>query len=178
MEDKNGNLTYSNTRTKEEYFEILKLLTSYFITIGIWLFTIYIYKNFGRTWLLAGTSAMWIMGAITSFFIAGERDNTVKQTKLAILGYCLLLLLYRWVLQKISGINASSLSASLNISMSSTAGMAASGLLQNILIMISVMTPIGYLIWCGQKFKVFRITKTRKDELESLKNYKKGRRIK
>lgn len=173
----NENLVYSNTTSNEEYKEMIKILLSYVFIISVWLVTIYSYKIFGRTWLLAGTSLMWVMSAITAFFVAGERENTIRQAKLSILGYCLLLLLYRFVLQKISGINTSQLGASLNIA--TTAGnIATSGLLQNLLVYLSVMVPIGYLIWCAQKFKVFRKTRTRQEELESLKGIKQNRRIK
>lgn len=168
---------YSNIRTKDEYLFLIKTLLQYVGIVALWLFTVYTYKAFGSTWLLPAISLMWIMGAITGYRIAEEREETIKETKFAVLGYCLLLLLYRWALQKIITVTSSQLGASLNISIPSASGMAAAGLLQNLLIWLSLMIPIGFLIWCGRKFKVFRGRKTKEEELQSLKGFNMDRRI-
>ena len=175
--ENNKDITYKHYKGKDEYIHILKILLAYAGIISLWILTVYIYKAFGEKWLLPAISVMWIMGAITSYKIPEERGATIKETKYAILGYCLLLLLYRWVLQKISPITSSELGSSLNISIPSASGVSASGLLQNLLIWVSLMVPIGYLIWCGKKFKVFRGRKTKEEELESLKGYSNKRRI-
>lgn len=168
---------YSKVRTKEELFDIGKSFLTYVGIVVVWMFTVNIYRAWGRVWLLPAISTMWIMGAITSFKIAEERDETIKQTKYAILGYCLFLILYRWTIQKIVPVTSSQMGASLNISVPSASGMAASGLMQNLVIWLSLTIPIGFLGWCGQKFKVFKGRSTKEDEFNKLKGYVSDRRI-
>ena len=172
-----NDLVYTKVRNKDEYLHILKILFSYIGVVAIWLFTVHFYKSFGEKWLLPAISVMWIMGAITSLVIAEEREATIKQTKYAILSYSCLLILYKWVLQHIATVTSSQLGASLNVSISSASGVATSGLLQNLLVYLSVMVPIGFLIWCGQKFKVFKGRQTKIETIEKHKGFKNDRRI-
>lgn len=176
MEDNKKDAVYTRTRSKDEIFYILKVILSFVGIVAVWLVTVKSYKTFGEMWLLPAVSIMWVMGAITSYVIAEDRESTIKETKFAILGYCLLLLVYRWVLQKVAPLTASQLGTALNISYSKTSGVAATGLLQNLLVWISLMIPIGYLIWCAQKFKVFKGRKTKEEELNKLKGFNKFRR--
>lgn len=176
MENKTDAL-YSNSRGKDEYIHISKIILTYIGIVALWLYTVYIYKAFGSTWLLPAISVMWIMGSVTAYKVPEERDSTIKETKYTILSYCLLLILYRWILQKITPITSSELGASLNIGIPSASGMAAAGLLQNALIWLSLMIPIGYLGWCGKKFKVFRGRQTKEEKLQELKGFNSNRRI-
>lgn len=172
-----NDLIYSNARAKEEYLHVAKIFSSYIGLIMLWLFTVSTYKSFGEKWLLPAISLMWVMGAITSYVIAEDRDFTIKETKFAILGYCLFLLLYKWVLQHIVSVTSSQLGASLNIGTTSASGIAASSMLQNLLIWLSLMIPIGFVIWCAKKFKVFRGRKTKSEELKKLKGFNENRRV-
>lgn len=169
-------LKYTGTLSRDEVLYIAKLFSSYIFTIILWIYTIYVYKAWGTTWILPSVSAMWVMGAVTSKIIAEEREGTIRQTKYAIIGYTLMLIMYRIVIQLVVPVTSSQMGASLNISTTSASGMAAAGMLQNMLIWISIMVPVGFLGWCAQKFKVFKGRNTKSQELNKLKGFVEDRR--
>lgn len=169
-------LKYTSVLTKDEFAYIGKLFFSYILTILLWIYTVYVYKAWGTTWILPSVSAMWVMGAVTGYIIAEERESTIRQTKYAIIGYTLMLIMYRIVIQLVVPVTSSQMGASLNIGMTSASGMAAAGMLQNMLIWISIMVPVGFLGWCAQKFKVFRGRKTKQEEFNMLKGFDPNRR--
>lgn len=169
-------LKYTGVLTSDEMIYIGKLFFSYLLTIVLWVYTVYVYKAWGTTWILPSVSAMWVMGAVTAKIIAEDREGTIKQTKNAIIGYTLMLIMYRIVIQLVVPVTSSQMGASLNISTTSASGMAAAGMLQNMLIWISIMIPVGFLGWCGQKFKVFRGRNTKQQEFSKLKGFNEDRR--
>lgn len=169
-------LKYTGVLSGDEIKYIGKLFSSYILTIILWIYTINVYKAWGTTWILPSVSAMWIMGAVTARIIAEERESTIKQTKYAIIGYTLMLIMYRIVIQLVVPVTSSQMGASLNISSTSASGMAAAGMLQNMLIWISIMVPVGFLGWCAQKFKVYRGRNTKAQEFEKLKGFNANRR--
>ena len=82
--------------------------------------------------------------------------------------------MYRIVIQLVAPISSEQMGAALNITIPAVSGMAASGLLQNILLIVSVMTPIGFLIWCAQKFKNYHARETKQDAFRRIKGIKKN----
>lgn len=176
MERETRDMRYSNYMSEEQVLQAVKLFASYLFTVAVWLYTVYIYRAWGDTWILPSVSAMWVMGAVTSYYVAEERDSTIRQTKMAIIGYALMLIMYRLVIQLVVPVTSNQMGASLNINTTSASGMAAAGMLQNMLVWISIMVPVGFLGWCGQKFKVFRGRKTKQDEYNSLKGFVSDRR--
>lgn len=175
---KEKKVIYSDTKSKEEIWDIAKIIITYIATVVLWLYVVYIYKGFGSKWILPSVSVMWCMGAFTSFMIKEKRESTAKETKYTILGFCLLILLYRFVLQQIAPISSTQLGASLNISIPSSSGIAATGLLQQLLVWISIMTPIGFLVLCANKFRTYSSRKSKNEETLNLKGIKSDRRKK
>lgn len=171
-------IIYSDIKTKDEIWYITKTLLTYLGAVVLWLYVVHVYKGFGTKWILPAVSAMWCMGAITSTVIKEKRESTAKETKYAILGFCLLILLYRLVLQQIAPISSSQLGASLDITIPSSTGIAATGLLQQMLVWISIMTPVGFLIFCAQKFRVYFSRNSKNEETASLKGFVDNRRKK
>lgn len=169
-------LIYTNKLTKNEILYTLKVLFSYIGIITVWFAAAHIYMNFGK-WIYIAVSGMWIAGAIGVFKIPEEREHTIKETKFAIIAYVLFLLLYRFVIQQVSGYSSGQMSASFGINISTVDGTTISRTLQGILVMVSVLTPIGFVLWIGQKFKTFRGRNTKHEELNELKGFKKDRRV-
>ena len=87
--------------------------------------------------------------------------------------------MYRFVIRYIGNISAAELAISLGINITATAGMAISAWLQNILLITSVMTPVGFLVWCAQKFKTFNGRETKSGAFNRIKDIRKdtGRRF-
>ena len=174
--EKKNVVSYSKTMSSEQLKkEIFKILT-YGLLIILWIIVVRLYANFGVKWIVPSISAMWVFGAITAFFVKEEQENTVKSTKTSIAGYLLFLLLYRIIIQKISGLSSEELALSLGINITQAAGIAISSWLQNILLITSVMTPAGFLIWCAQKFKTFHGRERKSDAFDRIKDIRRDDR--
>lgn len=174
---RNGNrkqvVTYTNTMSNELLKKHIIKIIVYGLELLLWIIVSRLYSNFGIKWIVPSVSAMWVMGAITAFFVKEEQENTVKTTKNAVAGYLLFLLLYRFIIQRVSGISSEEIALSLGINVTQAAGMAISSWLQNILLLTSVMTPAGYLIWCAQKFKTFSGRERKSDAFDRIKDIRK-----
>lgn len=176
-EIRNGNrkdvVSYSNTMSNELLKKNIIKILLYGLELILWIVVVKLYANFGVKWVVPSTSAMWIFGAITAFFVKEEQENTVKSTKITIAGYLLFLLLYRFIIEKISGLSSAEIAISLGINITQAAGVAMSSWLQNILLITSVMTPAGFLIWCAQKFKTFHGRERKSDAFDRIKDIRK-----
>lgn len=163
-------LVYANKKSTELLLKSTKIILLYAIIFVLWIVVARLYANFGTKWIVPSVSAMWIIGAITTYAVPDDRENTVKSTRNAVAGYLLFLFLYRFVIQYISGFSSQELAVSLGINITATAGMAIGAWLQNILLITSVMTPVGYLIWCAQKFKTFHGRETKSGAFNRIKD--------
>lgn len=179
-EIRNGNrkdvVSYSKTMSDELLKKNIIKILLYGLEIILWIVVVKMYANFGVKWVVPSVSAMWVGGAVTAFFVKEEQENTVKSTKTAIAGYLLFLFLYRFIIEKVSGISAEEFAVSLGINITQAAGIAISSWLQNILLITSVMTPAGYLIWCAQKFKTFHGRERKSDAFDRIKDIRKDDR--
>lgn len=167
-------IVYANTMSSHQLISNIKTVLFYAFILVFWLVDAKLYLNFGSKWIVPAVSTMWIMGAVTTHFIKEEKEATVKETKWTILGFLAFLFLYRGVIQLIAPISSEQMSASLNITMPAASGMAAAGMLQNILMIVSVMVPIGFLIWCGQKFRTYHGRQTKQEAFQKIKGIRKN----
>lgn len=163
------NIVYSNIYSKQQIVSTVKIVLFYAFELVLWLIVAKLYLNFGTKWITPAVSAMWVMGAVTTYFIKEEREAMIKETKWTILGFLGFLFLYRGVIGLVSSITSEQMGAALNITMPAASGMAAAGFLQNILWIVSVMTPIGFLVWCGQKFRVYHGRATKQEAFQRIK---------
>lgn len=163
------NLVYSNVFSMHQLVSTIKIVLFYAFELVLWLVVAKLYLNFGTKWITPAVSAMWLMGAVTTYLIREEREGTIKETKWAILGFLAFLLLYRIVINLIASISSEQMGAALNITIPAASGMAAAGFLQNILWIVSVMTPIGFLVWCAQKFRVYHGRATKQEAFQKIK---------
>jgi hypothetical protein len=174
--DYRPDIVYSNTMSSQQLISTIKIVLFYAFELVFWLIVSKMYAYFGNKWIVPSVSAMWIMGAITTFYIKEEKEATIKQTKWTVLGFLAFLFLYRGVIQLIAPISSEQMSAALNITIPAASGMAAAGMLQNILLIVSVMTPIGYLIWCAQKFKTYHGRATKQEAFQKIKGIRENQR--
>lgn len=174
--DLRPDVVYSHTYSSQQMIAYLKIILFYVFILAFWLFVAKMYRNFGTLWIIPSVSVMWFAGAITAWRVPDDRDATISQTKWTILGFVAFLLLYRGVIQIISPISSEQMSASLNINIPAASGLAAAGLLQNILMIVSVLTPLGFIIWCAQKFKTYHGRQTKSDAFKRIKGIRQNDR--
>ena len=176
MSESRSEVTYGYKINAYQWRDTLKVVSMYIFILAAWLGISAMYQNFGSRFIIPAVSAMWFMGAVTTFMIPEDRESTVDKTKWTILGYLGFLFMYRGVIQLIAPISAEQMGAALNITVPAVSGTAVVGLLQNILLMVSVMTPIGFLVYCGQKFVVLRGKMTKRQAFETIKGVRPNQR--
>lgn len=164
-----NDLVYSHNLTNLKLISGTKKLFFYAAILIFWLIVSKLYLNFGAKWIVPSISAMWIMGAVTTALVKEQREHTIKETKMAILALLAFLFMYRGVIQLIAPISSEQMGAALNINVPAASGMAILGVLQNILLIVSVMTPIGFLVWCAQKFKIYIGGSTKQEAFRRIK---------
>lgn len=169
-------IIYTNTMSTEQLMVNIKCIFFYVFELIVWIVISRLYLNFGNKWIIPSVSAMWIMGAVTTLIVKEERESTISETKWAILGYLGFLFLYRIVIQLVSPISSEQMGAALNITVPAASGLAVIGMLQNILLIVSVMTPIGFLIWCAQKFKIYSGRMTKQEAFQRHKGFRENQR--
>lgn len=163
-------IVYENNLRSLHLKSVVKTALFYICEIIAWLVVAKLYGNFGVKVMTPLISLMWLAGAITTFFIKEERAETIKQTKWFIYGYIGLLFLYRLLVQYIASISIADMTASLNISMATVSGAAASGFLQNMLMILSVFTPLAFITWCAKKFVTYHGKMTKQDAFAKIKD--------
>ncbi|MBL4952132.1 hypothetical protein JK635_07895 [Neobacillus sp. YIM B02564] len=151
----------------------LKNLFIYIALIGLWVWTVNMYAVFGTGWIKFAVALMWVAGAIAVWGIPEEREQTIKETKWAVFGYVLFLVLYRLVIVKFSQFSPDQVGVSLGVNVPVASATSALGFAQNILMIVSILTPVGFCLWVGQKFKV---NQGRKKKDEAFSKYKGIRR--
>lgn len=162
--------TYNTLFDSHRLIAQLKVVLFYVGILVLWLVVARLYQNFGTKWIIPSVSAMWVLAALTCCFLKGERDSILKETKWIILGFLCFLLLYRSVIKLVSSISADQMAAALNLTIPAVGGMAVTGFLQSALLFISVMTPVGYLIYCGQKFVFYVRGQTKSEAYREVKD--------
>lgn len=170
------NPTYSDHMNTHRLIAQLNVVLFYVAVLVFWLVVAKMYLNFGAKWIIPAVSAMWILGAGTCLVIKEERDSILRETKWFVLGYLGFLFLYRCVIQLVGSVSSDQMAAALNITVPGVGGMALTGFLQTTLLFVSVMTPVSYLIYCGQKFVFYSRRRTKEETLKALQDIREQRR--
>jgi len=167
-------LTYGKSARPENWIANLKIIGFYVAVVIFWLLIASVYRGFGRGWLIPAVSIMWLSGAVTSYVAQNDQENTLRETRWVILGFLSFLLIYRSILPLIVPLTSAQMSAALDLNIPAVSGTAIAGTLQTILLLTSVLTPVGYLIWCGQKIRQYHGRRTRQNMFEQIKGTKRG----
>lgn len=151
----------------------LKTLTTYGALLLLWIWIVGMYAKFGTVWIKLAVTLMWIGGAVGVWGIPEERESTVKETKWAVFGYLVFLLVYRLVIVKFSEFSPDEVGVALGVNVPVAAAASALGFIQNLLMIVSILVPVGFLIWIGQKFKVQQGKKRKDEAFAKLKGIRK-----
>jgi len=167
-------ISYSKVERPEELTSKLKIAAFYLGVVIVWLIVASIYRGFGRSWIIPAVSVMWIAGAITAYVARNDEENTTRETRWVILGFLGFLLIYRSILPFIVPLSSAQMAAALDINIPAVSGAAIAGMLQSILLLASVLTPVGFLIWCGQKIRQYHGRRSRQAVFERVKGVKRA----
>lgn len=147
----NPNLTYKAPITREERNNVIISFLLPVCVFALVIFTIVFLSNFGRITVTPFVSMMWITGLICAGILPSYRSTIIKELMIGIISYCGILLLFKLIITVLSGVNAATLSSSLNITMPETSGNTAIGYLQNIFLVMAWSVPLGFMVYQAQR---------------------------
>ncbi|MFE8700968.1 hypothetical protein ACFYKX_10100 [Cytobacillus sp. FJAT-54145] len=163
-----GYLVHSHSKAK--LYLVGKILLTYVALIVLWLWLVHMYAAFGQGWIKFAVGIMWIAGAVAVWGVPEDREQTIKETKWAVAGYLLFLLIYRVVIVKFSQFSPDEVGVALGVNVPVSSATSALGFIQNMLMIISILTPVGFCIWVAQKFKVHQGGKKKDEAFVKYKN--------
>lgn len=167
-----NNLVYKSMPSTKQTKQLIGICLFYIIEFIAWVIIAKSYMNFGSQWITPCVSAMWIAGAVVSILIPEQRESTISATKWFIAGYLGMLLIYRIAIHLLTPITPDQMSASLNISGTTSGGIAISNFIQNLLLIIAATGPITFLVYLGKKFVVYKGRSTKTEAFTRNKGYR------
>lgn len=138
-----GELVYNSPITIKDYKSMLWTLAVYIYIFCMWAYLSKAYYNFGKYIITIGVAAVLIVSAIVAAILPAQRIECIKDMKKGLALYLTALFGYRFILMAMQGVSAEDLSAALNMSMPAASGTSMSGWLQNVLWIVSILTPVG-----------------------------------
>lgn len=132
------------------------IVLSYLGTIILWLLVASLYVQVGRKIILVTGVMMWLVGAITAYFIPEQEINIAGKTKYMLAGYSIILLAYRQVIQIFSSISPEDWGTALGTHIPTAISMTGSGWLQGLLLVVLISVPSAYFYWIAQLYITHR----------------------
>lgn len=166
-------IAFSSELMDEQIKDSLKIIIGYILLVILWLATAGAYLRFGKVWIELAGGVMLVGGALTAWKVPIDREAIIKETKWATFSYLGVLFLYKHVINIISTVSPSQMGAIFDMNLPDAAAYATIGWLYNISIFVSVMTPIGFIIFLVQKHKVFHGGKSKAETFAEKKGYTK-----
>ncbi len=156
---------------------LIKLAGSYIAVFLLYVYTMNVFYSIS-IYITGVVTILWAMTIFLAIRIPAERLPTLRQGKMFVAGYLLILI----VLQILMGYFYSLGSASLGEVVSPYASQGTSvtmqltieNALQNVFIIVSVSVPIAYAVMMWQKFRHFQIKFSMQQGLEKYKGIKKN----
>jgi len=163
-------ITYKENITGQDLSKYIKAIAFPLIGFSMSLYTINEFGAFGSGLISPLTAVMWVTGLIVALVLPSHRKGTLNETIVAVTGYSIGLMGLRLAIQLTSGVSTEMLVASYGEMMNLTGGSSASGFLQNMLWIVSVMTPIGFIGMQGKKLFQFRRTVAKNKMFDRLRS--------
>lgn len=152
----NQTLTYKQTMTKQEGFQIIKAVGFPLGTFGLAMFTIKNFANFGTKLMCPLIAAMWTVGFVVAFLMPAQRRECLNQTLGMICIYCGAMLGLKIVLAVVSGATTEMIAASYDQAIPMATGTAIPGYLQTMMWFVAVLMPIGHITMQCKRLKDFK----------------------
>jgi hypothetical protein len=169
-------LVYTGTINATQIWAYVKIIAFYILELVAWILIARAYAAFGTKLITPMVSAMYIVGAFTTWYIKEDRESTIKSTKWMVAGYLGALLVYRIVIKLAAPVTSDQMSVALNIPIPGASGLAAAGFFQNILWILAIMFPVGFVFMCGKKFVLFHGKQTKEEAFRRAKGLRKNRK--
>lgn len=158
---------------KASGMDISRVVWAAVFPVGIFflcIFTIAVFKTFGRVLQAPMIGAIWVIGAAMALWMPSQRKSILKETLAVLTTYCAEQLVLRRLIAITSGASSQMLMATFGEAITSAAGNTIPGFLQNMLYWTAVFIPLGFLGMQGKRFLEFKRNRNKQKVLESLRN--------
>lgn len=97
---------------------------------------------------------MWVIGAISVKIMEGDREEMAETIQKYSLGYCLILMLVKLMINFIVGTSASEWSRALGVALPQTTAATLSGYLPTMFLLLTIGIPIMYFKTIAQRWSI------------------------
>lgn len=163
MERSDETLVYKQAMSRQEMGKMVSAIGLPVAIFALGAVSICNLSSLGSYVIAPLSAAMWMMGLFVAIALPSHRRQAVNMTLGFCAGYYAGTLGLKIVMVLLSGLSSEMLSASLNITMATSAGNTMIGLISNVLAVLSVMVPITFLVAMGKMFVQFRRNRTLQD---------------
>ena len=174
MQQPDNNLTYKQNMSKTE---VLHVIGGIGIPLGVFCFSLMTISSltYIKTPLITQMiGLMWISGLVVAFLMPSMRREVINQTMITITTYCFTLLGLKIIYGMVAGVSAEMISASLGQSMPMATGNALPGYLSNILMITTVMVPIGFIGMQGKRLLQFKHNQSLQKQMGRVRGIRPG----
>ena len=160
MQIQEESLRYKQTMSKQD---MSKIVSAVGIPVGVFILGAICITNLASlgTYLIGLLSAaMWVLGLITAIALPSHRRQAINMTLGFCAGYYAGLLGLKFLVMIMSGLSSEMMSASLNITITTSAGNTMIGMVSNVLAVLAVIVPLTFIVTMAQMLYKFRRNRT------------------
>ena len=156
MDGGSGTLTYKKNMTKSEVLRIIAAIGIPLAVLGLGMYAISSFANFGEKIICPLSGAMWSAGFFAALFVPSQRAEIMNQTMAVCTLYYMGLLGLKILLGLSAGVSTEMIAASYNQAIPVSTGNAMTGWLQNVLWFSAFGIPIGQVSMQGKRLFMFQ----------------------
>ncbi|MCR5480343.1 MAG: hypothetical protein K6F27_10895 [Ruminococcus sp.] len=169
-------IVYSTTISWRNYKPTIINLAIYAYIIGLWIYDIKAYYNFGKYILCPAVAIMFGVAFVVGLLLPSQRNEIAKSVKKFTAGYVTIIFLYKFVISAVAGVSAENFSAAFNQSLPATTGTTIVGWLQTLLWIAAVLGPIKEVTAICQRIGQFYGTKAKNKAIREARDFRETKR--
>ena len=159
-------ITYKQKMSGTEIFKYVKAVFLPIFTFFLSLFAISTLKGLGTQLIAPCVALMWGFGVICAILLPSHRSSIMNETYITVGVYLITLVGLTALIGLLSGVSTESMMEVFNQSIPATSGSAIAGWMQNLLLITSVMTPLGFIGMQGKRLYSFKRKASKEKFLE------------
>lgn len=163
------NLVYRQNMNGQELIRYIKAVLTPVLLFLLSVYTISKNGAYGVKLLAPMIGIMWICGAVSALIMKSQRTAIIKETFIAIGGYCASILGFRYGILLLSGVSVQMLMASYNTAITTVSGNTMLGYMQTAFQITAIMVPLGFI---GMQIKRILTFKKTKEANKAFEQYR------
>ena len=163
-------ITYKKGVSKNEAMKFMKAVG---LPLAVFCFSMFVISALGQIFYIAyAIAAMWLTGTVTAAYLSQMREEVLDQTCKFIIFYGGGMIAFKLMIKLTAGVSAEMLSATLELAIPTATGNILPSYITNMMLMSSVLTPIGFIIMQGRRIMQFRRTRSINKEFGRARGFR------